>query len=156
MGMGRSPDMNATQRHILILLACVLAFMLLYPPFCITTTERSYGLGYLFILDEPHDRRPRIDIAVHLLQLIVASCVGALAYLAAGQKSKPQTKAKLLEVFPEHLIDDAQKFNKRFPDFATLLREDSVEGERLRRFLEEYGPEHVLVEDYAARMAERR
>lgn len=80
------------QRRVLVWLTAVLLVMLAYPPFYITYREGIVsGAGYAFLLEPPDSLNkvePRVDVPLHLLQLVGVSCVGALAYLIAGQPPK--------------------------------------------------------------------
>jgi hypothetical protein len=67
-----------------------------------------------------------------------------------------QPKALKLEDLPEELRPDVESFAKANPELAAVMLEDSRQGKRLRRALEENGPGAVLVEDMAERMAEAR
>lgn len=78
-----------------------------------------------------------------------------LAEVRAPRIEEPE--ALKLDDLSEDIRVDVQAFIAANPDFATVMLEKSRQGERLRRALEEYGPEHVLVEEMAERaMGERQ
>lgn len=62
-------------------------------------------------------------------------------------------QAHRLEDLPEELREDVQAFVSANPELAQVALERSRRGDRLRRAIAEYGPEHVLVEDMAERAA---
>ncbi|MBI5520213.1 MAG: hypothetical protein HY916_09150 [Desulfovibrio sp.] len=79
------------------------------------------------------------------------------AELAQAKAPKlQQPKALAVEELPEELRHDVEAFAKENPDLAAVMLEDSREGKRLRRALEENGPGSVIVEDMAERMAKDR
>jgi hypothetical protein len=79
--------------------------------------------------------------------------LAALKRKAAEPPAAPQCMA--VEEVPEAIREDMTAFLKSNPEYAEVMLEKSRSGERLRRALEEYGPEHVLVEDMADRTLQR-
>lgn len=77
--------------------------------------------------------------------------------LAEVQSPRVQESEALKpEDLPEDIRADVQAFISSNPNFAAVMLEKSRKGERLRRALEEYGPEHVLVEEMAERAMDER
>lgn len=75
----------------------------------------------------------------------------------AARKSPAASAAgEPLKEVPEEIREDVEVFSKTNPDYAALAVEDSRDGERLRKALAEYGPEHVFVAEMADRLAEKR
>lgn len=69
---------------------------------------------------------------------------------------QPGAEVKPLAEVPEDIREDVDSFGKANPEYAALAVEDSKDGERLRRALAEYGPDHVLVAEMADRIADKR
>ena len=72
--------MNEKQKMVLIVAACFVVAMLLYPPFHIIWTEgRVVGTGYSWIFNPPE--YATVDSGLLLMQWLAVLMVGAMAYL---------------------------------------------------------------------------
>jgi len=77
--------------------------------------------------------------------------LAALRRRASEPAMPPAPEAMKVEDLPEESREDVAAFVKANPDYAAVMLERSRSGDRLRRALAEYGPEHVVVEEMAER-----
>lgn len=79
-----------------------------------------------------------------------------LKNLRASGAGQADAVGKPLAEVPEDIREDVEAFAKAKPKYAAFMAEDSGDGERLRKALAEYGPDHVIVEEMADRIADKR
>jgi len=88
--------MNKYQKIIIILLALIIFFMLIFPPFQLKSANLTINKGYAFLFNPPN--LATVNIGMLLIQWIAVLLIGTLAFfLAKGQNRRSRDMIDSLE-----------------------------------------------------------
>jgi hypothetical protein len=108
--------MKKRQRLILLVSACVLILMLLFPPFECQDSGTIYNEGYSFILNPPKNSRlsiASVNSRLLFIQSIVVILAGYMTFLAFKPRKKEVDAEKQQQKFKIAVFDknaDPDKF----------------------------------------------
>jgi hypothetical protein len=74
------------QRIILLITAFILALMLLFPPFHVSTSRKEYNWGYNFILNPPREGKATINSETLIVQCLIVIVIGIICWFAFKEK----------------------------------------------------------------------